>query len=139
MVLSDAPQLIQRHPGRAPSPAPRLIDRTALEAGYRHIDTAAVYGNEEGVGKAIAAAGIRRDELFVTTKLWNSDRGTDSALAAIVTSLGKLGMDHVDLDLIHWPAPTTKWRRSPHPSWTGRCRHTTRTRSTEQRACRSAV
>ncbi|MDQ2847866.1 MAG: aldo/keto reductase [Actinomycetota bacterium] len=77
----------------------------ALQAGYRHIDTAAIYGNEEGVGKAIAASGIPRDELFVTTKLWNDDHGTDSALAAIDTSLGKLGLDHVDLYLIHWPAP----------------------------------
>jgi 2,5-diketo-D-gluconate reductase A len=81
------------------------IVATALESGYRHIDTAAVYGNEEGVGKAIATSGIPRDELFITTKLWNNDQGTDSALAAIDTSLGKLGLDHVDLYLIHWPAP----------------------------------
>ncbi|MDQ6657774.1 MAG: aldo/keto reductase [Actinomycetota bacterium] len=78
---------------------------TALRAGYRHIDTAAIYGNEEGVGRAIAASAIPRDELFVTTKLWNDDQGTESALAAIDTSLGKLGLDHVDLYLIHWPAP----------------------------------
>ncbi|MGI8417114.1 MAG: aldo/keto reductase [Nakamurella sp.] len=78
---------------------------TALQTGYRHIDTAAIYGNEEGVGKAIAAAGIPREELFVTTKLWNDDQGTDAALAAIDSSLGKLGLDHVDLYLIHWPAP----------------------------------
>lgn len=77
----------------------------ALQAGYRHIDTAAIYGNEEGVGAAIAAAGIPREELFITTKLWNSDQGTDSAHAAIDTSLGKLGLDYVDLYLVHWPAP----------------------------------
>lgn len=78
---------------------------TALEAGYRSIDTAAAYGNEEGTGKAIAASGIARDELFVTTKLANGDQGYDSALRAFDTSLAKLGLDHVDLYLIHWPMP----------------------------------
>ena len=77
----------------------------ALETGYRHIDTAAIYGNEEGVGRAIAASGIPRDELFITTKLWNSEQGTDKPRAAIETSLDKLGLDHVDLYLIHWPRP----------------------------------
>ncbi|MEV0041375.1 MULTISPECIES: aldo/keto reductase [unclassified Streptomyces] len=77
----------------------------ALDAGYRSIDTAAVYGNEEGVGRAIAASGVPRDELFVTTKLWNDRQGYDSALAAFDTSLAKLGLDRVDLYLIHWPAP----------------------------------
>ena len=77
----------------------------ALEAGYRHIDTAAVYGNEHGVGAAIAASGIPRDELFITTKLWNSDQGTQSAFDAVDLSLEKLGLDHVDLYLIHWPRP----------------------------------
>ena len=75
----------------------------ALEVGYRHIDTAAIYGNEEGVGQAIASSGIPRDELFVTTKLWN-DRQTD-AEAAFDESLGKLWLDYVDLYLIHWPTP----------------------------------
>lgn len=77
----------------------------ALETGYRHIDTAAIYRNEEGVGRALAASGIPRDELFITTKLWNADQGRDSANAAIDTSLDKLGLDHVDLYLIHWPTP----------------------------------
>ena len=77
----------------------------ALEIGYRHIDTAAIYRNEEGVGAAIAKSGIRRDELFITTKLWNDRQGGDEPLAAIDESLGKLGLDHVDLYLIHWPAP----------------------------------
>ncbi|ARF58320.1 aldo/keto reductase [Streptomyces gilvosporeus] len=77
----------------------------ALEAGYRSIDTAAVYGNEEGTGKALAASGIARDELFVTTKLWNSDQGYDSALRAFDASLEKLGLEYVDLYLIHWPLP----------------------------------
>ncbi|MDX3234422.1 aldo/keto reductase [Streptomyces sp. ME03-5709C] len=78
---------------------------SALEAGYRSIDTAAIYGNEAGVGQALAASGIARDELFVTTKLWNGDQGYDSTLAAFDASLVKLGLDHVDLYLIHWPAP----------------------------------
>jgi len=77
----------------------------ALEVGYRHIDTAAIYGNEAGVGSAIAKSGIPRDELFVTTKLWNSDQGTRSAVDAMDLSLEKLGLDHVDLYLIHWPRP----------------------------------
>ena len=77
----------------------------ALEVGYRHIDTASAYGNEVGVGKAIANSGIDRDELFITTKLWNSDQGTQSALDAIDLSLEKLGLDYVDLYLIHWPRP----------------------------------
>ncbi|MFJ2650001.1 aldo/keto reductase [Streptomyces sp. NPDC087420] len=78
---------------------------TALEAGYRSIDTAAIYGNEEGTGQAVAASGIPRDELFITTKLWNADQGYDSTLRAFDTSLAKLGLDYVDLYLIHWPQP----------------------------------
>ncbi|GHA87483.1 MULTISPECIES: aldo/keto reductase [Streptomyces] len=78
---------------------------TAIEAGYRSIDTAAVYGNEAGTGKGIAASGVERDELFVTTKVWNADQGYDSTLRAFDTSLDLLGLDHVDLYLIHWPLP----------------------------------
>ena len=77
----------------------------ALEVGYRHIDTARVYKNETGVGKAIAASGIPRDELFITTKLWNSDQGRDTVRAAAEASLERLGLEKVDLYLIHWPAP----------------------------------
>jgi len=77
----------------------------ALDAGYRHIDTAAAYRNEEGVGRAIAASGIARDELYVTTKLWNADQGYDEALRAFEQSRRKLGLDVVDLYLIHWPTP----------------------------------
>ncbi|WP_329237577.1 aldo/keto reductase [Streptomyces sp. NBC_01460] len=77
----------------------------ALEAGYRSIDTAAVYGNEAGVGRALAESGLAREELFVTTKLWNADQGYDATLAAFDASLAKLGLDHVDLYLIHWPTP----------------------------------
>jgi 2,5-diketo-D-gluconate reductase A len=78
---------------------------TALEAGYRSIDTAAIYGNEAGTGKAVTGSGIAREELFVTTKLWNSEQGYDSTLRAFDASLGKLGLDYVDLYLIHWPMP----------------------------------
>ena len=77
----------------------------ALQAGYRSIDTAKAYGNEEGVGKAIADSGIAREELFVTTKLWNEDHGHDEALKAFDASLSKLGLDYLDLYLIHWPVP----------------------------------
>jgi len=87
-----------------PAEAERIVT-DALEVGYRHIDTAMIYKNEEGVGRAIASSGIPREELFITTKLWNSDQGTDSARAALDTSLLKLGLDYVDLYLIHWPAP----------------------------------
>lgn len=85
-----------------PAETTRIVT-DALEVGYRHIDTAAIYGNEEGVGAALASSGIPRDELFVTTKLWN-DRQTD-AQAAFDESLDKLGLDYVDLYLIHWPTP----------------------------------
>jgi diketogulonate reductase-like aldo/keto reductase len=78
---------------------------TALEAGYRSIDTAALYRNERGTGRAIAASGIAREELFVTTKLWNTDQGHENALRAFDASLEKLGLDYVDLYLIHWPTP----------------------------------
>ncbi|QCX80084.1 putative oxidoreductase [Streptomyces sp. YIM 121038] len=78
---------------------------TALESGYRSIDTAAVYENETGTGKAIAASGVAREELFVTTKLWNSAQGHDATLRAFDASLDKLGLDYVDLYLIHWPMP----------------------------------
>ena len=77
----------------------------ALEVGYRHIDTAMIYRNEAAVGRAIASSGIPRDEIFVTTKLWNSDQGAATSAAALHKSLDLLGLDYVDLYLIHWPAP----------------------------------
>ncbi|SIO25320.1 aldo/keto reductase [Agromyces cerinus] len=77
----------------------------ALEVGYRHIDTARIYGNEAGVGTALAESGIPREELFITTKLWNTDHGTQSAFDAFDASLERLGLDEVDLYLIHWPSP----------------------------------
>ncbi|WP_026679337.1 aldo/keto reductase [Fictibacillus gelatini] len=75
----------------------------AIEAGYRSIDTAAVYKNEEGVGKAIKETGVPREELFITTKVWNDDQGYESTLSAFEESLKKLDLDYVDLYLIHWP------------------------------------
>jgi len=77
----------------------------ALELGYRHIDTAAIYGNEEGVGAAIAASGIPREDLFITTKLWNDRHDGDEPDAAVAESLDRLGLDRVDLYLVHWPTP----------------------------------
>lgn len=79
--------------------------RAALEAGYRHIDTAAIYGNEASVGRAIKDSGVPREELFVTTKLWNNNHTYDDAKAALEESLSKLELDYVDLYLIHWPNP----------------------------------
>lgn len=78
----------------------------ALQTGYRLIDTAAAYGNEAEVGEAVAESGIPRSELFVTTKLWNDDQGHANTLSAFEHSLERLGMDYVDLYLIHWPAPS---------------------------------
>lgn len=77
----------------------------ALRAGYRSLDTAAIYRNEEGVGSAIAESGLSRDELFVTSKLWNGDQGYDSTLRAFDESLKRLRLDYLDLYLIHWPTP----------------------------------
>ncbi|HST69878.1 MAG TPA: aldo/keto reductase [Solirubrobacterales bacterium] len=77
----------------------------ALAVGYRHIDTAAAYGNEAEVGAAVAATGVRREDVFVTTKLWNSEQGYDSTLRAFEASLERLGTGNVDLYLIHWPRP----------------------------------
>lgn len=103
---------------------------TALEAGYRSIDTAAIYGNEEGTGKAIGASGIARDELFVTTKLWNSKQEPwtrDRVLRAFDESLSRLALDHVDLYLIHWPRAVrtdylTIWRAFEEIAESGRAR-----------------
>lgn len=88
-----------------PEDTQRIVEE-ALAAGYRQIDTAAAYRNERGVGAAIAASGIAREEVFVTTKLWNSQQGRERAREALTKSLDRLGMDHVDLYLIHWPVPS---------------------------------
>jgi 2,5-diketo-D-gluconate reductase A len=90
------------------------VVKEAIGAGYRSIDTAAIYGNEEGVGAAIRQAGVPREDLFVTTKLWNDDQGFDTARRAFDASLKRLGLDDVDLYLIHWPA----WKRDAYAeSW----------------------
>ncbi|HSN89620.1 MAG TPA: aldo/keto reductase [Anaeromyxobacteraceae bacterium] len=89
----------QSRPGQETYDAVRL----ALEVGYRHVDTARVYGNERDVGRAVRDSGIPRDQVFVTTKLWNADHGYDPALRACDQSLARLGMDRVDLYLVHWP------------------------------------
>jgi 2,5-diketo-D-gluconate reductase A len=77
----------------------------ALQVGYRHVDTAAAYGNEAGVGEGIRASGVPREAVFVATKVWNVDQGYDKALRAVEASLGRLQLDKADLILIHWPAP----------------------------------
>lgn len=90
---------------QVPPPETAEAVSAALDAGYRSIDTAAAYGNEAGVAKAIEASGIPRDQLFLTTKLWNSEHGYDAALRAFDASLAELRSDYIDLYLIHWPVP----------------------------------
>ncbi|MEJ7876839.1 MAG: aldo/keto reductase, partial [Solirubrobacterales bacterium] len=106
--LSDGAQIPQLGFGTFqidPSDAGEAVAR-ALDVGYRAIDTAAAYGNEHEVGGAINGSGIERSDLFVTTKLWNSEQGADSAKEAFEESRSKLGLDYIDLYLIHWPAPS---------------------------------
>lgn len=92
----------------------------ALKVGYRHIDTAAIYGNEESVGQAIKNSGLPREELFITTKLWNADHGYEETLRAFDQSLARLGLDYLDLYLIHWPVPFEMrhcWEEKNAQSW----------------------
>lgn len=99
--------------------------RDALELGYRHIDTARVYRNENDVGAAIAASSVPRDQIFVTTKLWNDDHGYDAALRALDKSLERLRLDYVDLYLIHWPVAGLRkdsWRALETAFESGRAR-----------------
>jgi methylglyoxal/glyoxal reductase len=99
--------------------------RWALEAGYRHVDTAHIYGNEADVGKALRASGIPREQVFVTTKLWNDDQGYDETLRAFDMSLETLGTGYVDLYLMHWPVPGRRlhsWRAMEQLAAQGRCR-----------------
>ncbi|XAS73072.1 aldo/keto reductase [Micrococcaceae bacterium Sec5.1] len=81
------------------------VVRQAFEAGFRHIDTAKIYGNESGVGRAIASSGLSAEEIFITTKLWNADQGYESTLAAFQESMDRLGLETLDLYLIHWQQP----------------------------------
>jgi len=84
-----------------------LAVESAIASGYRLIDTAAAYGNEQQVGEGIARSGLARSELFVTTKLWMADFGYDQALHGFDASMGKLGLEYLDLYLLHWPSPST--------------------------------
>jgi 2,5-diketo-D-gluconate reductase A len=107
VVLHDGVEIPQLGFGvfQVPPEDTQEVVEQALDAGYRHIDTAAAYRNEAGVGAAIAAAGLAPGDVFVTTKLWNAEQGYDSTLAAFDQSLERLGLDRVDLYLIHWPMP----------------------------------
>jgi 2,5-diketo-D-gluconate reductase A len=107
VTLRDGVEMPQLGFGVFQIPAGQTQEKVeeALGVGYRHVDTAAAYGNEAEVGAAIAATGVRREDVFVTTKLWNSDQGFDSALRGFEASLERLGTGHVDLYLIHWPQP----------------------------------
>jgi 2,5-diketo-D-gluconate reductase A len=107
MTLSDGNTIPQVGLGvwRADDKQAAQAVETAINAGYRHIDTAAIYGNETGVGDGIHAAGIDRKSLFVTTKLWNGEQGYETTLRAFDESLKKLRLDYIDLYLIHWPVP----------------------------------
>ncbi len=107
VVLNDGVRIPQLGFGvyKVASDETRRVVGEALRVGYRSIDTASLYGNERGVGEAIRESGLPRDEVFVTTKLWNDAQGRDRTLAAFDRSLAELGLEHVDLYLIHWPAP----------------------------------
>lgn len=94
--------------------------KVALDAGYRHIDTAMIYGNETSVGEAIKESGVDRNELFITTKLWNTDHSYEKATQAIDDSLERLGLDYLDLYLIHWPNPVDyrdNWQQANAEAW----------------------
>lgn len=105
MLNTDGVQIPQLGYGvwQVPAEEAEQAVATALQAGYRHVDTAAAYGNEEGVGRAVRGSGLPREKVFVTTKLWNGDHGRTEA--AFDESLARLGLDHLDLFLIHWPVP----------------------------------
>jgi 2,5-diketo-D-gluconate reductase A len=107
LVLRDGNSIPQLGLGvfQTPPDSTAAVVQTALAAGYRHIDTAAIYVNEVGVGEGLRASEVAREEVFVTTKLWNVDQGFDSALKAFDHSVQRLGLDVLDLYLIHWPSP----------------------------------
>jgi 2,5-diketo-D-gluconate reductase A len=129
VVLSDGARIPQLGLGvyKVADDEARTVVATALELGYRHVDTASFYGNEVGVGQAIRASDVPRDDVFVTTKVWNTEQGYDETLRAFDASLDRLGTDHVDLYLIHWPAPTQDryvdtWRALERIAEEGRAR-----------------
>ncbi len=108
LSLSDGSTIPQLGIGtyKVPADVTAGLVAGALAAGYRHVDTAALYGNETEVGEGLRASGLDRDEVFVTTKVWNDDQGFDQTLRAFDASAAKLGLDRVDLYLIHWPIPS---------------------------------
>jgi len=129
VVLNDGRRIPQLGLGTWPltdtEVAPVIV--TAVQAGYRHIDTAAKYGNETGVGQGIRDCGVSREDLFITTKLDGAYQGEDRAIAGLDASLGRLGLDYVDLLLIHWPLPArglfvSTWRTFETIRATGRAR-----------------
>jgi len=129
VVLSDGARIPQLGLGvyKVADDEARTVVATALELGYRHVDTASFYGNEVGVGQALRASDVPRDEVFVTTKVWNTEQGFDETLRAFDASLDRLGTDHVELYLIHWPAPTQDkyvdtWRALERIAEEGRAR-----------------
>jgi 2,5-diketo-D-gluconate reductase A len=107
LVLNNGVEIPQLGYGvfKVPPEDTRQAVLTALETGYRHIDTARLYDNEAAVGEAVRESGLMRDEVFVTTKVWNTDQGYDATLRAFDDSLARLGFDVLDLYLIHWPTP----------------------------------
>ena len=107
LVLNNGVRIPQLGFGvyKIPEAATRDAVLTAFAAGYRHIDTAALYRNERGVGEAVRESGLPRDEVFVTSKVWNDDHGYDATLRAFDASMERLGLDVLDLYLIHWPVP----------------------------------
>jgi 2,5-diketo-D-gluconate reductase A len=129
VALSDGARIPQLGLGvyKVADDEARTVVATALELGYRHVDTASFYGNEVGVGQAIRASDVPRDDVFVTTKVWNTEQGFDETLRAFDASLDRLGTDHVDLYLIHWPAPAQDkyvdtWRALERIAEEGRAR-----------------
>jgi diketogulonate reductase-like aldo/keto reductase len=109
----------------APSDGMAAAVRHALARGYRSIDTATIYGNEQGVGEAVRSSGVPRGEVFVTTKVWNDDMRADRVEAALTESLGRLGLDYVDLYLLHWPIrgkAVASWRVLERMQRSGRVR-----------------
>jgi 2,5-diketo-D-gluconate reductase A len=107
IALSDGRSIPQLGLGvwQTPNDTAVTAVQAALRGGYRHVDTAVIYENEQGVGEGIRASGVARDEIFLTTKVWNSDQGYDSTLRALEASLKRLRQEYVDLYLIHWPSP----------------------------------
>lgn len=107
LTLNDGKKIPQLGFGvyKTPNDEVEAAIECAFEAGYRHIDTAKLYGNEEGVGRAVRNSGLERSSVFVTTKVWNDDHGREKTRRAFEESLERLGLDYVDLYLIHWPMP----------------------------------